>query len=256
MTRFLRTAARISLWLVAIGVGLVGLSVLVLAVADQLFDVVHDDIAMAQRMRKGVTENMTIQLAVLIQKQNKDAVQRTIDALSSGEREFLSVGIRRNSGDVYAQTADHDRHWVPLKDGKSSITHVAVPIYAGKHVWGNVEASFRRVPLNLELRDDVATAQRVREAIVAHLAIQLAVLVERGDRDALQRTIDAIGGRDGEILSIGIRRNSREVYLQTADHDRHWVPLKDGKSTITHVAVPIYAGTEIWGDVEVSFRPR
>jgi diguanylate cyclase (GGDEF)-like protein/PAS domain S-box-containing protein len=36
---------------------------------------------------------------------------------------------------------------------------------------------------------------------------------------------------------------------------RLWVPLKDGKSTITHVAVPIYAGKEVWGNVEVSYRP-
>ena len=42
---------------------------------------------------------------------------------------------------------------------------------------------------------------------------------------------------------------------QTADHDRHWVPLRDGKSTITHVAVPVYAGKDVWGNVEVSFRP-
>jgi ribosomal 50S subunit-associated protein YjgA (DUF615 family) len=218
--------------------------------------VLHDDIEMAKRVRKGITEDMAIQLAVLIRKEDKDAVQRTIDALSFRGSEFLSVGIRRNSGDVYLQTAEHERHWVPLKDGKSTITHVAVPIYAGKDVWGNVEASFRRVPLTIQLRDDVATTQRVREAIVAHLAVQLAVLIRQGDEDALQRTIDAISSRDSEVLSIGIRRSSGDLYARTASHDRHWIRLTDGKSTVTHLAVPIYAGTEIWGDVEVSFRPR
>jgi hypothetical protein len=253
--RFIGAVARIWVGLVAIGVGLVSPSLFSPVVADQLFGVLHDDIEMAKRVRKGITEDMAIQLAVLIRKEDKDAVQRTIEALSSGEREFLSVGIRRNSGDVYAQTADHERHWVPLNDGKSTITHVAVPIYAGRHAWGNVEASFRRVPLNLQLRDDVATAQRVREAIVAHLAIQLAVLVERGDQDALQRTIDAIAGRDGEVLSIGLRRSSGDLDARTANHDRDWTRPTDGQSTITHLAVPIHVGRDVWGGLEVSFRP-
>jgi diguanylate cyclase (GGDEF)-like protein/PAS domain S-box-containing protein len=126
-------------------VGLVSLTLFLIFVADLVFGVLRDDVELAQRVRKGITEDMAIQLAVLIQKEDKDSIQRTIDALSSREAEIISVGIRRNSGDVYIQTADHDRHWVPLKDGKSTITHVAVPVYAGKDIWGNVEVSFRPV---------------------------------------------------------------------------------------------------------------
>jgi diguanylate cyclase (GGDEF)-like protein/PAS domain S-box-containing protein len=126
-------------------IGLVSLTLFLLFLADLLFGVLRDDVEMAQRVRKGITEDMAIQLAVLIQKEDKDSAQRTIDALSSREGEIISVGIRRNSGDVYIQTADHDRHWVPLKDGRSTITHVAVPVYAGKDVWGNVEVSYRPV---------------------------------------------------------------------------------------------------------------
>jgi PAS domain-containing protein len=126
-------------------IGLVSLTLFLIFVADLAFGVLRDDVELAQRVRKGITEDMAIQLAVLIQKEDKDSIQRTIDALSSREAEIISVGIRRNSGDVYIQTADHDRHWVPLKDAKSTITHVAVPVYAGKDVWGNVEVSFRPV---------------------------------------------------------------------------------------------------------------
>jgi diguanylate cyclase (GGDEF)-like protein len=126
-------------------IGLVSLTLFLLFLADLLFGVLRDDVEMAQRVRKGITEDMAIQLAVLIQKEDRDAVQRTMDALSSREGEITSVGIRRNSGDVYLQTADHERLWVPLKDGKSTITHVSVPIYAGKDVWGNVEVSYRPI---------------------------------------------------------------------------------------------------------------
>jgi diguanylate cyclase (GGDEF)-like protein/PAS domain S-box-containing protein len=126
-------------------IGLVSLTLFLIFVADLAFGVLRDDVELAQRVRKGITEDLAIQLAVLIQREDKDSIQRTIDAISSREGEIISVGIRRNSGDVYLQTADHDRHWVLLKDGKSTITHVAVPVYAGKDVWGNVEVSFRPV---------------------------------------------------------------------------------------------------------------
>ena len=52
-------------------------------------------------MRKRITaEDLAIQLAVLIQKDDKDSIQRTIDALSARDGEIISVGLRRNSGDI------------------------------------------------------------------------------------------------------------------------------------------------------------
>jgi hypothetical protein len=105
------------------------------------------------------------------------------------------------------------------------------------------------------LRDDVETAQRARKAITEHMAVQLVVLIEKDDRDAVQRTIDALAGRGGEVLSAAIRRGSGGIYVQTAQHGRHWAPLKDDKSTITHVSVPLYNGKDVWGRIEVSFRP-
>jgi diguanylate cyclase (GGDEF)-like protein/PAS domain S-box-containing protein len=126
-------------------IGLVSLTLFLVFIADLLFGVLRDDVDLAQRVRKGITEDLAIQLAILIQKEDKDSIQRTIEAISSREGEIVSVAIRRNSGDVYLQTPEHERLWVPLKDGKSTITHVAVPVYAGKDVWGTVEVSFRPV---------------------------------------------------------------------------------------------------------------
>src|SRR4030095_7528444 len=90
-------------------IGLVSLTLFLIFVADLAFRVLRDDVQLAQRVRKGITEDMAIQLAILIQKEDKDSVQRTIDALSSREGEITSVGIRRNSGDVYIPTAEHER---------------------------------------------------------------------------------------------------------------------------------------------------
>jgi len=221
------------------------------------------DTPAVRRERASIVENLASQLAVLIQKENRDAVQRTMNAMAERGGDLLSVGIRRNSGDLYARTPEHDRRWIPSEDSKSTVTHVLVPIYAAKDIWGNVEVSFRAPVLTtlprrdlskiLLRNDDVPMAQSAREAVAAYLATQLAVLVQDQDKDAVQRTIDAIGARGGELLSVGIRRNSGEL-MGTANHDRSWIPLKDGKSTMTHVAVPFYVGRDVWGDLEVSFR--
>jgi hypothetical protein len=105
------------------------------------------------------------------------------------------------------------------------------------------------------LRDDVEVAQRTRKAITEHMAVQLAILIEQGDKAAVQRTIDALAAHGGEVLSAGIRRGSGGLYVKTAGHERHWLPAKDDRSTLTHVAVPLYNGKEVWGRIEVSFRP-
>lgn len=105
------------------------------------------------------------------------------------------------------------------------------------------------------LRDDVEMARQARTIAAEDLSIQLAVLLQKDDNEALKRTIDAISGRDGEILSVGLRRNSGDIMIESADHPKHWVPLKDARSTTTHVSVPIHAGKDVWGNVEIAFRP-
>jgi hypothetical protein len=138
MTPFSATVARLC-------IGLVSLTLFLLLGADWVFGMLRDDVETAQRTRKAITENMAAQLVVLIEKDDKDAVQRTMDALASRGGEVLSAAIRRGSGGVYVQTAEHGRHWVPLKDDRSTITHVSVPLYNGKEVWGRIEVSFRPV---------------------------------------------------------------------------------------------------------------
>jgi diguanylate cyclase (GGDEF)-like protein/PAS domain S-box-containing protein len=132
-------------------VGLVSLTLALIFVAEALFrlafgiPLLHDDVVVAERARKAMIEQLAVQLAVLIRKEDKDSVQRTIDAVASRDGEIVSIGIRRSSGDIYIETAEHQRHWVPLRDGKPTITHNGVAIYAGKDVWGTVEVSFRSV---------------------------------------------------------------------------------------------------------------
>src|SRR5262245_8034933 len=126
-----------------ISVGLVALTLFLILIAEFAFSVFRDDVELAQRARKTVAEDLAIQASVLIQRGDLDAVQRTFDAIVEREGDILSVGVRNSSDVLLVQTAEHKRHWIPLQNGKSSITRIAVPISTGKGDWGNVEVSFR-----------------------------------------------------------------------------------------------------------------
>jgi PAS domain S-box-containing protein len=105
------------------------------------------------------------------------------------------------------------------------------------------------------LPDEVQNARRVRERIAASLAVQLTSLVEADDRRTIQRTVDTSVTKEGEILSVAVRRANGDVVVKSGDHDKHWVAPKEGKSTLTHILVPVYSGKELWGRVEMSFKP-
>ncbi|MCC6611801.1 MAG: diguanylate cyclase [Burkholderiales bacterium] len=105
------------------------------------------------------------------------------------------------------------------------------------------------------LPDEVQNARKVRERIAAGLAVQLTALVEAEDQRTIQRTVDTAVTKGGEILSVGVRRQNGELVVKSGYHDKDWVPTAEGKSTLTHVVVPVYSGKERWGQVEMSFKP-
>jgi diguanylate cyclase (GGDEF)-like protein/PAS domain S-box-containing protein len=105
------------------------------------------------------------------------------------------------------------------------------------------------------LSDDVTTARKIREKVSESLAVQMTTLLQSDARDALVKTMAAVVSRRDEILSVGLRRADGQLVAQTTEHGRQWIVPQDGRSTLTHVLVPIYADNQRWGDVEVSFRP-
>jgi PAS domain S-box-containing protein len=105
------------------------------------------------------------------------------------------------------------------------------------------------------LPDEIQNARQVRERIAASLAVQLTALLEADDQRTIQRTVDTAVTRDGEILSVGVRRQNGELAVKSGDHDKYWVTAAQGKSTHTHVTVPVYSGKERWGQIEMNFKP-
>lgn len=103
--------------------------------------------------------------------------------------------------------------------------------------------------------DDVEIARQVRKRVSESAAIQLTSLVQKGDFETIQRTMDGVAARENEILSLAVRRSDGQLVAQTGEHAQHWVAPSGGNSTLTHVLVPVFSGKDQWGQIEISYRP-
>jgi diguanylate cyclase (GGDEF)-like protein/PAS domain S-box-containing protein len=128
---------------VRIAVGLVSLTMFLLLIADLVFHVFRDDVDLARQVRKRTSENLAVQLTSLIQKNEIELLQRTIDEVTRRANDVDSLGVRKNDGEVVAQSADHPKRWKAPSGDQSTLTHVKVPVYAGQDQWGQIEISYR-----------------------------------------------------------------------------------------------------------------
>jgi len=97
-------------------------------------------------------------------------------------------------------------------------------------------------------------ARSVRGPKSEELARKLTALIERGEARRLEAFMEAAVQRDDEIVSVGVRQASGQVLAQTAKHAGAWRAPVSGISTTNHVQVPINAGRELWGYVEITYR--
>jgi diguanylate cyclase (GGDEF)-like protein len=95
---------------------------------------------------------------------------------------------------------------------------------------------------------------RARKQIGESLAVQAAALMERDERELLQRTLSSVLERNAEIRSLAIRRADGQMVMQVGNHQEAWREAAGERSTMNQVAVPLHAGAGRWGQFEVAFR--
>jgi diguanylate cyclase (GGDEF)-like protein/PAS domain S-box-containing protein len=98
-------------------------------------------------------------------------------------------------------------------------------------------------------------AIEVRAKVSENLAIQLASLAGHNDAVAIKDTIASIAGRNKDILSIAIRGADGQVLVASENHASQWSEPADGKSTATHIQVPLLNAETPGGKIEIAFRP-
>ncbi len=94
-----------------------------------------------------------------------------------------------------------------------------------------------------------------RKVMSESLAIQISSEVGEGRISNAKALLNIIVNRNEDITSIGLRLKSKELIMQTASHDTEWTQIDSENSTVTNVQVPIFNKKELWGTLEVSFKP-
>ncbi|MGI4846591.1 MAG: response regulator [Janthinobacterium lividum] len=112
--------------------------------------------------------------------------------------------------------------------------------------------------------DRLAAVRDGRAALAEALAVSGAVIVNSGDPRLFESTLRMVVKRNPDLLSAGLRRADGALIVSAGQHGA-WVQEKDtvqasGKevrtvSTDTQVRLPLKAGDQRWGELELRFRP-
>ena len=103
--------------------------------------------------------------------------------------------------------------------------------------------------------DDSDSALELRKILSESLALQFTAAAEKNEFQTIQNTLRAVVERNEDIRSAAIRTKSGKLIALAGEHLAHWKEPVDGKSTPTHVYVPVYRKNENWATVEIRFAP-
>jgi diguanylate cyclase (GGDEF)-like protein len=97
--------------------------------------------------------------------------------------------------------------------------------------------------------------REVRQRVAENLAMQFTALLEVGDTATLGKTIRQVLARDADIVAIAVRRADGSTVLQHGQAQPAAAVRPAAASTTNHLRVPILAGSQAWGEVELRFVP-
>lgn len=94
-----------------------------------------------------------------------------------------------------------------------------------------------------------------RSRVCESLAVYASIAVQKNETALILKAVQVLMERNKDILSAALRREGGTILEEVGDHSTHWQGAPQKGSTPTHVRVPIYRGSDPWGNMEVSFRP-
>ena len=103
--------------------------------------------------------------------------------------------------------------------------------------------------------DESESALELRKNLSESLALQFSAASEKGELQTIQNTLRAVVERNDMIRSAAIRTHDGKLVALAGEHLAYWKPPLDGKSTSTHVHVPVFRKNENWATVEIRFAP-
>lgn len=94
---------------------------------------------------------------------------------------------------------------------------------------------------------------RRRSSLCETVAMSSSLLASRGDWTGLERNLREVVVRHPDLLSAAVRRADGRLLATVGDHQGFCKPKTAGVSTDTHWRVPVLAGNQDWGTVELRF---
>jgi PAS domain S-box-containing protein len=100
---------------------------------------------------------------------------------------------------------------------------------------------------------DVKRLERLRVAETA--AINASMLITQTDIQRLESTLKVLKQRFDPMLSAGVRRADGRLVTFVGEHTTAWPSMSHSGSMGEFIAVPLYAGDGVWGQLEFAFTP-
>lgn len=122
---------------------LVTLCTTLVMLADLFFGVLPDRAAQTRELRRNVSEALAVQVAALLEGDDRRALEATLSTVAARTESVLSLGIRRADGLLVMQAGDHQAAWRGVDHDRSEVDQVSVPLNAGGRRWGAFEMAFR-----------------------------------------------------------------------------------------------------------------
>ncbi|MFD0915249.1 EAL domain-containing protein [Pseudahrensia aquimaris] len=94
-----------------------------------------------------------------------------------------------------------------------------------------------------------------RAKVAEALAVQLASAANQDNPLAMQETMRSVVERNDDVFSTAFRNAQGKIVFSHGDHEKHWMPVAEGRSTPTHVSVPLLGADGKQGTIEISFSP-
>ncbi|WP_051305425.1 EAL domain-containing protein [Desulfogranum mediterraneum] len=126
---------------IRISLGLVSLTVSLLLLG-QLLGLAPDRTEAVFESRKNLSEALAIQFSASAENDILPVVKETLQSLVARDNDIRSAALRDDQGGLLAEAGNHLAYWQPSSDGRSTSTHVQIPIMRGKERWATVEISF------------------------------------------------------------------------------------------------------------------
>jgi diguanylate cyclase (GGDEF)-like protein len=122
---------------------LVSLTGVLVLMADLFFGVLPSPGEQSMQLRKGVSEALAVQVAALMQNDDRATLKLTMDNVVARTEGVRSLALRAADGTVVLQAGDHARAWKSAHSERSNPDQITVPLNANGARWGSFEIAFR-----------------------------------------------------------------------------------------------------------------